>query len=400
MNQDLPGTQRSRNGFTLIELLVVIAIIAILAAILFPVFSKAREKARQSQCINNQKQIALAVNIYIQENDEACPVAETFWTDINVPAKVKYCPNAKNVNGGLSYAYNGGANKLHLSGLSLGKIEEPSQTILTGDSMAAGGIIPAGTFSAIGDFLAPASISTVLEMGRHNGLIICSFLDSHVEALPSNTQANRDAIQLLYCAPGLGGLNAVAASNLTLVQPFYTWNANYNPPNLWYNIWNRQSAANMGKKMIDGNLTGNGDYTSFYNDDQIGADNWFVIDMGRDRRIGKVRFYQAPLSKLWTDAGRDPWDASNRQFKKVNVWVIPGNNLTFSTSPAADTTSLTGVTPDASNLNMPITPNNYANLIQAVVDLPFAALKTGRYLVVNVPEARVGSQEIVPYEFQ
>jgi len=52
------------HGFTLIELLVVIAIIAILAAILFPVFSKAREKARQTQCINNQKQIATAVLMY------------------------------------------------------------------------------------------------------------------------------------------------------------------------------------------------------------------------------------------------------------------------------------------------------------------------------------------------
>jgi prepilin-type N-terminal cleavage/methylation domain-containing protein len=49
-----------RRGFTLIELLVVIAIIAILAAILFPVFAKAREKARQSSCLSNTKQIALA----------------------------------------------------------------------------------------------------------------------------------------------------------------------------------------------------------------------------------------------------------------------------------------------------------------------------------------------------
>ena len=48
------------NAFTLIELLVVIAIIAILAAILFPVFATAREKARQSNCANNEKQIALA----------------------------------------------------------------------------------------------------------------------------------------------------------------------------------------------------------------------------------------------------------------------------------------------------------------------------------------------------
>ena len=59
-----------RTGFTLIELLVVIAIIAILAAILFPVFAKAREKARQASCLSNVKQIALGALMYGQDNDE------------------------------------------------------------------------------------------------------------------------------------------------------------------------------------------------------------------------------------------------------------------------------------------------------------------------------------------
>jgi prepilin-type N-terminal cleavage/methylation domain-containing protein/prepilin-type processing-associated H-X9-DG protein len=59
-----------RNAFTLIELLVVIAIIAILAAILFPVFAQAREKARSAACLSNAKQIALAVEMYAQDYDE------------------------------------------------------------------------------------------------------------------------------------------------------------------------------------------------------------------------------------------------------------------------------------------------------------------------------------------
>ncbi len=61
------------GGFTLIELLVVIAIIAILAAILFPVFAKAREKARQASCQSNQKQIIMAFLMYASDNDQTLP---------------------------------------------------------------------------------------------------------------------------------------------------------------------------------------------------------------------------------------------------------------------------------------------------------------------------------------
>jgi prepilin-type N-terminal cleavage/methylation domain-containing protein/prepilin-type processing-associated H-X9-DG protein len=67
-----------REGFTLIELLVVIAIIAILAAILFPVFSQAREKARQATCLTYTKQIGLACTMYVQDYDGTWPMQQ-YW---------------------------------------------------------------------------------------------------------------------------------------------------------------------------------------------------------------------------------------------------------------------------------------------------------------------------------
>lgn len=78
-------TERKSGAFTLIELLVVIAIIAILAAILFPVFAKARDRAKATTCINNVKQMSLAFLAYFQDNDDLFPPAGgvAYWGDNN-----------------------------------------------------------------------------------------------------------------------------------------------------------------------------------------------------------------------------------------------------------------------------------------------------------------------------
>ncbi len=74
--------RNENKGFTLIELLVVIAIIAILAAILFPVFAQAREKARQTSCASNMKQLSVAILMYAQDYDENTPIGCMYFTPL------------------------------------------------------------------------------------------------------------------------------------------------------------------------------------------------------------------------------------------------------------------------------------------------------------------------------
>ncbi|BDI31145.1 hypothetical protein CCAX7_31960 [Capsulimonas corticalis] len=79
-----------RSGFTLIELLVVIAIIAILAAILFPVFAQAREKARAISCLSNEKQMVLGLIQYSQDSDEQMPPAWIGYPTVGYPGKARW----------------------------------------------------------------------------------------------------------------------------------------------------------------------------------------------------------------------------------------------------------------------------------------------------------------------
>jgi prepilin-type N-terminal cleavage/methylation domain-containing protein/prepilin-type processing-associated H-X9-DG protein len=93
-----------KRGFTLIELLVVIAIIAILAAILFPVFARAREKARQASCLSNVRQISTAFSMYVQDHDEQFPFirGSLSWVYTMQPylksTRILRCPSDDSVN--------------------------------------------------------------------------------------------------------------------------------------------------------------------------------------------------------------------------------------------------------------------------------------------------------------
>ncbi len=129
------STTIKRRGFTLIELLVVIAIIAILAAILFPVFARAREKARQTTCTSNQRQIAASVQMFCQDHDELFPGSATIWSDIKVDPGVLTCPTlGKSVPNG--YAYNA-----NYSGVAVGTISDPTSAVLCADSLKTGNLM-------------------------------------------------------------------------------------------------------------------------------------------------------------------------------------------------------------------------------------------------------------------
>ncbi len=133
-----------RKGFTLIELLVVIAIIAILAAVLFPVFARAREKARQTQCINNAKNLGTAFGCYTQDYDERMPFASGAhdnisrkWWDLIFPyllnEYIYSCPSAAPASGDVTFRYNFNIGRYGYpdgGGVHINDIDTPGWVIL------------------------------------------------------------------------------------------------------------------------------------------------------------------------------------------------------------------------------------------------------------------------------
>jgi prepilin-type N-terminal cleavage/methylation domain-containing protein/prepilin-type processing-associated H-X9-DG protein len=154
------------KGFTLIELLVVIAIIAILAAILFPVFSRARAKAYQTSCTSNQRQIAATVQMYAQDHDETMPTTTDVWSSLKLDPGVLLDPAESTTKGSNTYGYfetNGG--------VALGTLGSPDKVMLTAD----------WNIRAKSLYLNILHEPNDISYRHPNNMYVASFADGHVE---------------------------------------------------------------------------------------------------------------------------------------------------------------------------------------------------------------------------
>ncbi len=233
----------NRRGFTLIELLVVIAIIAILAAILFPVFARAREKARQSTCMSNQRQIAASVQMYSQDHEEMLPGSLSIWSDLSVDPNILICPTlGKNTPVAFKYSSN-------CYGKSLGEFTDTSAEPLTYDAK-----------------------SDQPDM-RHSGSMIVSYVDGHVA--PVN-----NLLSISFTPYWISGVGITPSSTVMtqIMQPYTTSagaasNSNYTA-----------SLSSLSKN-IDGNAANQSAF-SWPN-----SPMWFQFDLKSVQKVSKLRIW-------------------------------------------------------------------------------------------------------------
>jgi prepilin-type N-terminal cleavage/methylation domain-containing protein/prepilin-type processing-associated H-X9-DG protein len=209
------SAQGARSGFTLIELLVVIAIIAILAAILFPVFGRARENARRSSCQSNLKQIGLAFAQYIQDYDERFPAGIQLngpnfkgvgWAGGLYPytksTQIFQCPSDSDTGGGnasfnavpISYAFGG-----PLADSSLASVQQTARQVMASEIRTYGNIAIT-TPGEAGDYKSPIDLgdNLVTADGGNNFACCNNGPDHSIQAIgrlrdnPGGTNASAD----------------------------------------------------------------------------------------------------------------------------------------------------------------------------------------------------------------
>ncbi len=339
-----------KYGFTLIELLVVIAIIAILAAILFPVFAKAREKARQTSCTNNQKQIVTATMMYAQDHDEMLPDPSNFWGAISLDRGVLVCATKSRLTNG--YAFNN-----WIGGKALGKIDPPNLVMVTGD----GGVALSAVTTQVPQPLANVGYVTGdYDAGRHGGKMVAAFMDGHVEQIT-------DPSPYLICTKmynfqsGDGIANATYAAATT---------AGY------VNTTNRADGTWGVNFMFDGaaatgvNWAASGQNFLIQNN---ATKNWFQIPLGSLQTVTALAF--------WNYANNDT--CPGRQCSTANVYVDnlaeTGFVTTGATMVGAHVNPI-AVTLVKSNFVSNTSPLNSVGITYVPLNTPL----TGSYVTVQI----------------
>jgi prepilin-type N-terminal cleavage/methylation domain-containing protein len=313
----------ARRGFTLIELLVVIAIIAILAAILFPVFAKAREKARQTKCLSNQRQIALACMMYAQDNDETLPAAASVWTSIGIDAKILVCPTTGDTQP-IGYSYNN-----YIGGEALGDVDTPTQATLTMDGFTY--TAATNVSSALQNtFYVEADLNKV-----HNGKAIESYVDGHVD-MSANVRTSYIANYVTGgklpggCILWIAGDGLQTAANGTSCSGWTDYSGQSND-------LQQDSSAAMPSLIDSGmkDINGNNQYAATFNGLAWGTGTCFQAGhaVKADLTQGYTFFLIAqPISLNYTNAVFEMspcWTWQQNGFNKASNWWAYGRNAAF-----------------------------------------------------------------------
>ena len=346
------SSARAKRGFTLIELLVVIAIIAILAAILFPVFAKAREKARTNSCLNNLRQLALAMMMYVQDHDESFPTAKEWNGELarqyGLTGKVWDCPTSSKKCAATSPDYFFVAGCL-LSEVALGDVTNPSDAPMLadfngGEDRTQAYVVPK---SAMTDSESAASYVDT----RHNAGANLVYVDGHVGWLP------KAAIIAGLFDPSAIGPACTVESQLSGLTATAKDGGAASAPRLV------DSIIEAGPAALNWST---GDITS-----------WIQIDMGTTRKITAINIVNVGTSIPYITLS----------MKTVDIYV---DNIVGGTGHSAA----------AMRVTVPQTTSETTNGTTGKVNLPTPA--TGRYLTIQpVPgQENYGAAGIAANEIQ